>query len=114
MPRREGSQAAQPGETPAASVDLESSYGVATWWITAILVYAVMLFGVALAYPSPPEGIALVLLAVEIVAAYLINRALWQKARNWSVARVKKLVIYLAAAVVVLMVLVWVRRRFLG
>ncbi|UCG87031.1 MAG: hypothetical protein JSW71_00335 [Gemmatimonadota bacterium] len=101
-------------EAPATPVDLESSSGVAMWWVTAILVYAILLFGVAVAYPFPPSGLAIALLAAEIVAAYFINRALWRRAREWSSVRVRKLVIYLAVAVVVLIALGWIRRRFIG
>ena len=109
-----GTTEARPEKPPAAAVDLESSYGVAIWWVTAILVYAILLFGVAVAFPFPPAGLAAVMLAAEIVAAYFINRALWRRARAWSAAKVRKLVIYLAVAVVVLIALGWVRRRFFG
>jgi hypothetical protein len=84
------------------------------WWVTAILIYGVLLFGVAVAIPFPRAGYAAGLLAAEIVAAYLINRAIWQRARRWPASKVKKLVTYLVAAVVVLIVVVWVRRRFLA
>ena len=109
-----GGEPARTESPPAPRVDLESSSGVAMWWVTAILVYAILLFGVAVAFPFPPAGIAVALLVAEVVAAYFINRALWRRAREWSVARVRKLVVYLGAAVVVLIALGWVRRRFLG
>ena len=109
-----GGQAARPEQTPAVPVDLDSPSGIALWWVTAILVYAILLFGVAVAVPFPPAGLGVGMLAAEIVAAYLINRALWRRAREWSIARVRKMVIYLAAAVVVLIALGWIRRRFIG
>ena len=84
------------------------------WWVTAILVYGILLSGVAVAFPFPSAGVGIALLVVEIVAAYFINRAIWDKARHWPASKVHKVVIYLVIAVVVLAVLVWVRRRFLG
>jgi hypothetical protein len=101
-------------EPPVPTVDLESPSGVATWWVTAVLVYGVLLFGVAVAVPFPPAGFAIGLLAAEIIAAYLINRAIWQRARQWPASKVRRLVMYLIVAVVVLIALGWIRRRFLG
>jgi len=97
-----------------AKLDLESSSGVAMWWATAILVYGILLAGVAVAFPFPTAGVGVVLLVVEIAAAYLINRAIWKTAEHWPASKVIKLVLYLATAVVVLGILVWVRRRFIG
>jgi uncharacterized membrane-anchored protein len=99
---------------PPDKLDLESSSGVAMWWVTAILVYVILLSGVAVAFPFPTAAVGVVLLVVEIVAAYLINRTIWKTAKHWPAQKVKKLVLYLAIAVVVLVVLVWVRRRFIG
>jgi hypothetical protein len=93
---------------------MESTTGVAMWWVTAILIYGILLAGVAVAFPFPTAGIGVAMLVVEIVAAYLINRTIWKTARQWPASKVKKLVLYLAIAVVVLVVLVWVRRRFIG
>ena len=84
------------------------------WWVTAILVYGILLSGVAVAFPFPTAGVGIVLLVVEIVAAYLINRAIWKTAKHWPASKVKKLLLYLAIAVLVLIVLVWVRRQFIG
>ena len=105
--------ASAPAPAPA-KLDLESSSGVAMWWATAILVYGILLAGVAVAFPFPTAGVGMVLLAVEIVAAYLINRTIWKTAKHWPASKIKKLVLYLAIAVLVLIVLVWVRRRFIG
>ncbi len=106
-----GSDATAP---PAASPDMDSSTGVAMWWISAILVYGILLAGVAVAVPYPPAQLVAVLLVAEIAAAYLINRAIWRRARSWPTAKVWKMAIYLAVAVVILLVLGWARRRFLG
>ena len=106
--------ASNESEPPSAKLDLESSTGVAMWWVTAILVYGILLSGVAVVFPFPTAGVGIVLLVVEIVAAYLINRAIWKTAKHWPASKVKKLLLYLAIAVLVLIVLVWVRRRFIG
>lgn len=104
------------GTTVPAAVkpDMDSTAGLAMWWISAILVYGVLLSGVGAVVPYPPARLVAVLLVVEIIAAYFINRAIWQRARNWPTAKIWKLMIFLVAAVVVLSVLGWARRRFLG
>jgi hypothetical protein len=96
------------------SPDMDSPTGQALWWISAILIYGILLFGIAVAIPFPRAELAIVLLVVEIGAAYLINRKVWQRVRSWPTFRVRNLLIYLAGAAVALFVLGWVRRRFLG
>jgi hypothetical protein len=92
---------------------MESSAGMAMWWISAILVYGVLLAGVGVVIPYPRAELVAVLLLAEIVAAYFINRAIWQRARSWPTAKIRKMLIYLVVAVAVLFVLGWARRRFL-
>ncbi|MEJ2238088.1 MAG: hypothetical protein P8X82_07305 [Gemmatimonadales bacterium] len=95
------------------SPDMESSAGMAMWWISAILVYGVLLAGVGVVIPYPRAELVAVLLLAEIVAAYFINRAIWQRARSWPTAKIRKMLIYLVVAVAVLFALGWARRRFL-
>lgn len=98
---------------PQALVDLTTPVGQLMWWGTAILIYGVLLFGVAVGYPAPRGPIALVLAVVQLAAAYLINRALWARMKSWPTAKVTRTMIWLAVAIVVLMLLGWARRRFL-
>jgi hypothetical protein len=111
-----GPQGAEGGTTvPAAEKpDMETSVGLAMWWISAILVYGVLLSGVGVIIPYPRAELVAVLLLAEIVAAYFINRAIWQRARNWPTAKIWKMMIYLVVAVAVLFALGWARRRFLA
>jgi len=108
--RAEGGTTAPAAEKP----DMESSTGMAMWWISAILVYGVLLSGVGVVIPYPRAQLVAVLLLVEIVAAYFINRAIWQSARNWPTTKIWKMMISLVVVVAVLFVLGWARRRFLG
>jgi hypothetical protein len=96
------------------SPDMESPAGQSLWWISAILIYGILLFGIAVAIPFPRAELAIVLLVFEIGAAYLINRKVWQRVRSWPTFKIRNLIIYLAVAFLALVVLGWVRRRFFG
>lgn len=93
--------------------DLSTATGQIMWWGTALLLYGVLLFGVALVYPAPRGIIAFVLLVVQLGAAYLVNRALWSRLKSCPMSRVIRTIVILGAVVVVLMLLGWVRRQFL-
>jgi hypothetical protein len=95
-------------------VDLSSLPGQLMWWGTGILIYGVLLFGVALAYPSPKGSIALLLVAAQLGAAFFFNRVLWARMKAWPISKVTRTIVVLAIVVALLVVLGWVRRQFLS
>ncbi len=117
-------QATDPGtgqaEGPAAEVaavglpDLGTTSGQLVWWASAILIYGILLLATALAYPSPGTAVAVVLFMAQLTAAYFINRMLWTRMRSWPAAKVRNTMVILGVVVVVLFVLGWARRRFVG
>ena len=94
--------------------DLGTAIGQIMWWGTALLLYGVLLFGVAVVYPAPRGAIAVVLLIAQLGAAYLINRALWTRLKSRPISQVARTMAILAVTVVVLIALGWVRRQFLA
>ncbi len=84
-----------------------------TWWATALLIYGVLLFGVALAYPAPRGIVAVTILLVQLAAAYLLNRLLWSHMKTWARDKITRTIAILAGLVALLIVLGWVRRQFL-
>ena len=105
---------------PAAEVaavglpDLGTTSGQLAWWASAILIYGVLLLATALAYPSPGTAVAVLLFVAQLTAAYFINRMLWTRMRSWPAAKVRNTMVILGVVVVVLFVLGWARRRFVG
>ncbi len=94
--------------------DLGTPSGQLVWWASAILIYGILLLATALAYPSPGAAVAVVLFIAQLTVAYFINRMLWTRMRSWPGARVRNTMVMLGVVVVVLFVLGWARRRFLG
>ena len=110
-PRAESAAAPTGSE---ALPDLGTAIGQIMWWGTALLLYGVLLFGVAVVYPAPRGAVAALLLIAQLGAAYLINRALWSRLKSRPVRDVVRGIVILAATVVVLIALGWVRRQFLA
>jgi hypothetical protein len=94
--------------------DLGTTSGQLVWWASAILIYGILLLATALAYPSPGTAVAVVLFMAQLTAAYFINRMLWTRMRSWPAAKVRNTMVILGVVVVVLFVLGWARRRFVG
>ncbi len=94
--------------------DLGTAVGQIMWWATALLLYGVLLFGVAVVYPAPRGVLAAALLIAQLGAAYLINRVLWTRLKSHPVRQVTRTIVILAVSVVVLIALGWVRRQFFG
>lgn len=56
-------------------------------WVTAVLIFGVLLFGMSLLLPSP-SGVVIALLTLgEVAAAYFINQFLWQRLTNHPTAK---------------------------
>lgn len=107
-----GSPTALP--TAEALPDLGTAVGQIMWWATALLLYGVLLFGVAVVYPAPRGVMAAALLIAQLGAAYLINRVLWTRLKSHPVRQVTRTIVILAISVVVLIALGWARRQFFG
>jgi hypothetical protein len=111
------SPTAEPGSAPeveAAAPPLGDSSGQLIWWVTAILIYAILLFGVNVAFPFPSAGVAAALIVGELVAAYLLNRWIWRRMRAWPTEKVRSTVWIMVVVMIVLAAAGWARRRFLG
>ncbi len=81
----------QPGEKAARASTASSSVVAAPLpdnvvqiarWVTAVLIFAVLLFGVSLLLPSPNGLVIGVLTLGEVAAAYVINQFLWRRLTN--------------------------------
>lgn len=102
------------GVAVVSAPDLGTTSGQLIWWASAILIYGILLLATALAYPSPGTAVALVLFVAQLTVAYFINRQLWTHMRRWPGAKVRNTMVIMGVVVVVLFVLGWARRRFLG
>lgn len=56
-------------------------------WVTAALIFGVLLFGMSLLLPSPSGIVIAALTLGEVAAAYLINQLLWQRLTKHPTAK---------------------------